>query len=141
MEQKKKYPGIRGVVADLIQAEKKYETAIETALAAVSRILSRTMRPRQKALIEYLKKGRFGRATFLPLTSMQRKQASVPDGVLRETGVLGVASDLGSALTRNTRGWQCSFSAAHWLWIILTMRLPWAESTAKSSDGTLEENF
>ena len=32
MEQKKKYPGIRGVVADLIQAEKKYETAIETAL-------------------------------------------------------------------------------------------------------------
>ena len=32
MEQKERNPGIHGVVADLLQAEKKYETAIETAL-------------------------------------------------------------------------------------------------------------
>ena len=32
MEQKDRNPGIHGVVADLLQAEKKYETAIETAL-------------------------------------------------------------------------------------------------------------
>lgn len=32
MEQKKKHPGILGVVSDLIQVDKKYETAIETAL-------------------------------------------------------------------------------------------------------------
>ena len=94
MEQKKKYPGIRGVVADLIQAEKKYETAIETALGGSIQNIVTDNETTAKALIEYLKKGRFGRATFLPLTSMQRKQASVPDGVLRETGVLGVASDL-----------------------------------------------
>ena len=94
MEQKKKYPGIRGVVADLIQAEKKYETAIETALGGSIQNIVTDNETTAKALIEYLKKGRFGRATFLPLTSMQRKQASVPDGVLREAGVLGVASDL-----------------------------------------------
>lgn len=32
MEQKEKEPGIHGVVADLLTVEKKYETAIETAL-------------------------------------------------------------------------------------------------------------
>ena len=32
MEQKKNHPGILGVVSDLIQVDKKYETAIETAL-------------------------------------------------------------------------------------------------------------
>ena len=32
MEQKKRVPGIQGVVADLIQVEKDYEIAIETAL-------------------------------------------------------------------------------------------------------------
>lgn len=32
MEQKEKEPGLLGVVSDLIKVEKKYETAIETAL-------------------------------------------------------------------------------------------------------------
>ncbi|HJD28527.1 MAG TPA: AAA family ATPase, partial [Candidatus Blautia avicola] len=32
MEQKKRVPGIRGVVADILKVEKEYETAIETAL-------------------------------------------------------------------------------------------------------------
>ena len=32
MEQKDTIPGILGVTADLIQTEKQYETAIETAL-------------------------------------------------------------------------------------------------------------
>ena len=66
MEQKKKYPGIRGVVADLIQAEKKYETAIETALGGSIQNIVTDNETTAKALIEYLKKGRFGRATFLP---------------------------------------------------------------------------
>ncbi len=94
MEQKKNYPGIRGVVADLIQAEKKYETAIETALGGSIQNIVTDNESTAKHLIEYLKKGRYGRATFLPLTSMQRRQASVQEGVLHEAGVLGVASDL-----------------------------------------------
>ena len=32
MEQKKDNPGLLGVVADIIQVEKKFETAVETAL-------------------------------------------------------------------------------------------------------------
>lgn len=32
MEQKKQYPGIIGVVADIIRVQKEYELAIETAL-------------------------------------------------------------------------------------------------------------
>ena len=94
MEQKRNYPGIRGVVADLIQAEKQYETAIETALGGSIQNIVTDNETTAKHLIEYLKKGKFGRATFLPLTSMQKRQASVQDGVLQEPGVLGVASDL-----------------------------------------------
>ena len=94
MEQKKNYPGIRGVVADLIQAEKQYETAIETALGGSIQNIVTDNETTAKHLIEYLKKGRFGRATFLPLTSMQKRQASVQEGVLQEPGILGVASDL-----------------------------------------------
>lgn len=94
MEQKRNYPGIRGVVADLIQAEKKYETAIETALGGSIQNIVTDNETTAKHLIEFLKKGKFGRATFLPLTGMQKKQSSVQEGVLGEPGVLGVASDL-----------------------------------------------
>ena len=47
-----------------------------------------------KYLIEYLKRGHFGRATFLPLTSMRGKKTQVNEDAARETGVLGVANAL-----------------------------------------------
>ena len=49
MEQKSVQSGLHGVVADLIRTQKKYETAIETALGGSIRTLSRTMRRRQRA--------------------------------------------------------------------------------------------
>ena len=65
MEVKKQNPGIHGVVADLIHVEKRYETAIETALGgAIQNIVTDTEQT-AKHMIEYLKQGRFGRATFL----------------------------------------------------------------------------
>lgn len=56
MEQKRNYPGIRGVVADLIQAEKQYETAIETALGGSIQNIVTDNETTAKHLIEYLKK-------------------------------------------------------------------------------------
>ena len=47
MEQKDRNPGIHGVVADLLQAEKKYETAIETALGGSIQNIVPTMRRRR----------------------------------------------------------------------------------------------
>ncbi len=46
MEVRDQIHGIHGVVADLITTGKRYETAIETALGAVSRTLSQTQRLR-----------------------------------------------------------------------------------------------
>lgn len=94
MEQKEKNPGIHGVVADLFKTQKEYETALETALGGSLQNIVTDNENTAKYLIEYLKRGRFGRATFLPLTSMNRKQSFPNEGALKEPGVIGLASTL-----------------------------------------------
>lgn len=94
MEQKDKNPGIHGVVADLFKTQKQFETALETALGGSIQNIVTDNENTAKYLIEFLKRGRFGRATFLPLTSMNRKQAFPNEAALREPGVIGVASKL-----------------------------------------------
>lgn len=91
MEQKAKNPGIFGVVAELISTDKKYETAIETALGGSLQNIVTDNESTAKYLIEYLKRGRFGRATFLPLTAVRPSEKKV---VLDADGVIGNASDL-----------------------------------------------
>lgn len=90
--------GIHGVVADLISTEKRYETAIETALGGSIQNIVTDSEQTAKQLIEYLKKNKFGRATFLPLTSVGRKDGSGQERLLGqvtgEPGVLGLANSL-----------------------------------------------
>ena len=94
MEKRKDIPGIQGVVADLIQVEKNYETAIETALGgSIQNVVTDTEQTAKK-LIQYLKEKRFGRATFLPLTSISSRGGIQPESVLKEPGVIGPASGL-----------------------------------------------
>ncbi|MGI6054761.1 MAG: chromosome segregation protein SMC [Clostridium sp.] len=97
MEARDRIAGVHGVVADLISTTREYETAIETALGGSIQNIVTDSEQTAKQLIEYLKKNRYGRATFLPLTSMDRKNAFSQPGALREPGVLGLASDLVSA--------------------------------------------
>jgi chromosome segregation protein len=66
MEQKSQNGGVLGVVSDLIQVEKKYEVAIETALGGNIQNVVTDTETTAKEAIEYLKRGKFGRATFLP---------------------------------------------------------------------------
>ncbi len=94
MEVRDRVHGIHGVVADLITTERQYETAIETALGGSIQNVVTDSEQTAKQLIEYLKKNKYGRVTFLPLTSIgQRGDFSQPE-VLREPGVIGLASDL-----------------------------------------------
>lgn len=93
MEQRDRYPGIAGVVADLIEADKNYETAIETALGGNIQNIVTDNEQTAKFLIEFLKQTRAGRATFLPLTSITPTKNN-NDAVLREIGVIGLASSL-----------------------------------------------
>ena len=94
MEQKKNVSGIKGVVADLLKVEKNYETAIETALGGSIQNVVTDNENTAKGMIEFLKKNKYGRATFLPLTSMKNKKTFNNPAALKEPGVIGVASDL-----------------------------------------------
>ena len=71
MEQKSSDKRIIGVVADIIKVEPKFETAIEIALGGNIQNIVTKDEDCAKKLIEILKKERAGRATFLPLTSIQ----------------------------------------------------------------------
>ncbi len=93
MEQRGHYPGIQGVVADLIKVDAAYETAIETALGGNIQNVVTDNEQTAKALIGFLKQAKAGRATFLPLTSI-RPAKNNNDAVLREAGVVGLASSL-----------------------------------------------
>lgn len=97
MEQKDRIPGIKGVVADLIQVNKDYEIAIETALGGSIQNIVTDNEQTAKTMIEFLKKNRFGRATFLPLSSVSGKGEFTQREALREPGAIGAASELVTA--------------------------------------------
>jgi chromosome segregation protein len=94
MELKDTEKGIVGVVADIIKVNPKYETAIETALGGNIQNIVTDTEDTAKHLIEYLKKNKFGRATFLPLTSISGRDSYSQDKVLQEPGVIGLANTL-----------------------------------------------
>ena len=94
MEQKEKEKGIIGVVADIIQVEAKYETAIETALGGNIQNIVTDNEETAKHTIGFLKQNRLGRATFLPLTSITKPQEFKNPEALKEKGVIGMADEL-----------------------------------------------
>ncbi|MDO4166351.1 MAG: chromosome segregation protein SMC [Eubacteriales bacterium] len=100
MEQKKNYPGIIGVVADVIRVNKEYELAVETALGGSIQNIVTEDEQTAKSMIGHLKKNRYGRATFLPLTNMKGRKASHADNIMAEPGVIGMASTLVEAEER-----------------------------------------
>jgi chromosome segregation protein len=86
---------IKGVVAELIKSDKKYDIALETALAAAAQNVVTSNTEDAKYLIEYLKANKFGRITFLPITSVKpREQSYQVTEALKERGALGVANKL-----------------------------------------------
>ncbi len=93
MERKANNPKIIGVVADIIDVDKQYETAIETALGGSIQNIVTEDDGTAKSLIEYLKQNKFGRATFLPISSIVDR-GTVGSDVTKEAGVCGIASNL-----------------------------------------------
>ncbi len=86
---------VKGVVAELIKSDKKYDVALETALAAAAQNVVTATPEDAKYLIDYLKVNKFGRITFLPITSVKPREQSVQvTQALREVGALGVANKL-----------------------------------------------
>lgn len=85
--------GVHGVLANIITTPKEYETAIEMCLGvALQNIITDTEEDAKK-LIEFLRKGNLGRASFLPITSIKGKKL---DSINKKgiDGIIGIASDL-----------------------------------------------
>ena len=87
--------GVHDVVAMLLQVPREYETAMDMALGgAMQNIVTETEQD-AKVLIDYLRKNRLGRATFLPLNTVRGRTLSAREReVLSLPGCIGVASEL-----------------------------------------------
>ena len=84
-----------GVVAELIKVEDQFVAAIETALGeGAQNIVARTAQAAKQA-IAFLKQNGTGRATFLPLDTVQRRYPSKEEAeAAKLPGVCGFAVDL-----------------------------------------------
>ena len=94
MSCKEREKGLIGVVEDIIKVEKEYEIAVETALGGSIQNIVTDDEETAKRMIAYLKQNKYGRATFLPLTSMQGGAELRQIDALKETGVIGLAHTL-----------------------------------------------
>ena len=83
--------GTHGALADLISTDKKYQVAIELALGSSLQNIVTDNESIAKKLIEYLRNGNLGRATFMPLTAIKGSKLT---GIKTGNGVLGLACDL-----------------------------------------------
>ncbi|GIX08081.1 MAG: chromosome partition protein Smc [Candidatus Poribacteria bacterium] len=92
-ERPEELPGIHGVVAELIRVEPEYQTAIEIALgSSIQNVVTETAEDAKRA-IEFLKRHRAGRVTFLPLDILYSRNR-MDEELLRYHGVIGWAPDL-----------------------------------------------
>ena len=72
MDNRSHEKGLLGVVADIIKVEKKYETAIETALGGSIQNIVTDNEQTAKRMIEFLKKNKFE-----PITNRKRIRISL----------------------------------------------------------------
>ncbi len=91
--QRGKLPGIHGPVSRLIRTENEYTVAVEIALGAAMQQIVVERESDGKAAISYLKRTGGGRATFLPLSSIQGRTLQ-ENGLESCRGFVGIASDL-----------------------------------------------
>lgn len=84
---------IVGVVASLIKVPEKFETAIEVALGGAVQNIVTHNENEAKMLIKFLKDHSYGRATFLPISSMKRRDFD-KRLIAGFDGCYGLASDI-----------------------------------------------
>lgn len=85
--------GLYGTVSNIISSDSEYVIALETALAASVQFIVVDKESDAKACIRYLKENKLGRATFLPLQSVNGKKCDV-EAIKDMQGYIGIASEL-----------------------------------------------
>lgn len=96
LQEKNRLGGIVGAVSEHLIFDVRYQTALEIALGASSQhIIVEDEQAATKA-IDFLKRNRAGRATFLPLTTIKARSISDQnqDVIAASPGFLGMADEL-----------------------------------------------
>jgi len=92
-ENKDVFKGLVDVVANLIDFDKSLSTAYETLLGgAVQHVVVKSAED-AKQVIEFLKAGEYGRATFIPLDLIDSSFSPI-NGIEKEDGFVGYAANL-----------------------------------------------
>lgn len=102
LQEKDRLGGIIGAVSEHLTFDVHYQTALEIALGASSQhIIVEDEHAATKA-IDFLKRNRAGRATFLPLTTIKERTISSQnqDAIAASPGFLGMADELVNFDTR-----------------------------------------
>jgi len=102
LQEKDRLGGIIGAVSEHLTFDVHYQTALEIALGASSQhIIVEDEHAATKA-IDFLKRNRAGRATFLPLTTIKARTISSQnqDAIAASPGFLGMADELVTFDTR-----------------------------------------
>jgi len=85
---------IYGTLSGLISVDKEYVTAIETALGGALQNIVVEDEEDAKASIAYLRNNKLGRATFLPVSSVNSKRLENEAEIKSNKGVIALASEL-----------------------------------------------
>ena len=96
MQEKNRLEGIIGTVAELIEIPKAYLQAIDTVLGTRGQFVVVEDEKAGRSAINYLKQYKKGRATFLPITTIQSRYipSSTQERIASIPGYIGVASEL-----------------------------------------------
>ncbi|MEW4353414.1 chromosome segregation protein SMC [Streptococcus pneumoniae] len=96
LQEKERLGGIIGAVSEHLTFDRRYQTALEIAMGASSQHIIVEDELGATRAIDFLKKNRAGRATFLPLTTIKpRSLAEHQEMKIRSSqGFLGLASEL-----------------------------------------------
>ncbi len=96
LQEKDRLGGIIGAVSEHLTFDVHYQTALEIALGASSQYIIVEDENAATKAIDFLKRNRAGRATFLPLTTIKARTISSQnqDAIAASLGFLGMADDL-----------------------------------------------
>jgi len=102
LQEKNRLGGIIGAVSEHLTFDVHYQTALEIALGASSQHIIVEDEEAATKAIDFLKRNRVGRATFLPLTTIKARTISSQnqDAIATSPGFLGMADELVTFDTR-----------------------------------------
>lgn len=102
LQEKDRLGGIIGAVSEHLTFDMHYQTALEIALGASSQHIIVEDEESATKAIDFLKRNRSGRATFLPLTTIKARTISSQnqDAIAVSPGFLGMADELVTFDTR-----------------------------------------